>query len=62
MFYTPLPLVIEEDLERTHALAVEDPEISMEEIRIKVFTAKQWTALGRDGLPSVVWRKLWPLV
>ena len=34
----------------------------MEEIRNKVFTAKQWTAPGRDGLSSVVWRKLWPSV
>ena len=39
-FYPPLPLVIKEDSERRHAPAVENPEISMEEIKIKVFTAK----------------------
>ena len=61
-FYPPLPSVIKEDPERTHPPPVEDPEISMEEIRYKLFTAKQWTAPGRDGLPSVVWRKLWPSV
>ena len=60
-FYPP-PVVIEEDSVRTLFSPVEDPEISMEEVRIKVFPAKQWTAPGRDGLPSVVWRKLWPLV
>ena len=39
-FYPPLPSVIKEDPERRHALVVKDPEISMKEIRIKVFTAK----------------------
>ena len=61
-FYPPLPAVIEEDPVRTLFSPVEDPEISMEEVRIKVFTAKQWTAPGRDGLPLIVWRKLWPSV
>ena len=41
LFYPQLPLIIKEDLERTHAPPVKDPEISMEEIRNKVFTAKQ---------------------
>ena len=41
LFYSPLPSVIEEDPERTHPLLVEDPEISVEEIKNKVFTAKQ---------------------
>ena len=40
LFYPPLPLVIKEDLERTYAPPVEDPEISIKEIRNKVFTAK----------------------
>ena len=62
MFYPPLLVIIEEDPVRTLFSPVKDLEISMEEVRTKVFTAKQWIALGKDGLPSVVWRKLWPSV
>ena len=39
-FYPQLPSVIEEDPARTYPPPVEDPEISMEEIRNKVLTAK----------------------
>ena len=40
MFYPPLLAVIKEDPVRTLFSLVKNPEISMEEVRIKVFTAK----------------------
>ena len=39
-FYPPLPLVIKDDPKRMRFSPVEDPEISMEEVRSKVFIAK----------------------
>ena len=41
---------------------VEDPDIMLEEVKRKVFSAKLWKALGLDGLPAIVWRQLWPIV
>ena len=41
---------------------VEDPEITIEEIRRKVFTTKPWKAPGRDGIPAAVWHQLWPVI
>ena len=41
---------------------VEDLDITLEEVKRKVFSAKPWKAPGRDGLPAVVWRQLWPVV
>ena len=38
--YSPLPAVITEDPVRTLFSPVKDPEISMKEVRYKVFTAK----------------------
>ena len=50
-FYPPLPDMI-----------AEEPDITPEEVRRKVFSAKPWKAPGRDGFPAIVWRQLWPVV
>ena len=41
LFYPPLPPIIKEDPERTHPPLIKEPEISIEEIRNKIFMAKQ---------------------
>ena len=41
---------------------IKDPELTLEEVKRKVFSAKPWKAPGRDGLPVIVWRQLWPVV
>ena len=61
-FYPPLPDAITEEPITITVTAVEDPDITMEEIKRKVFSAKPWKAPGRDGLPSIVWQQLWPVV
>ena len=61
-FYPPLPDAITEEPITVTVTAVEDPDITMEEIKRKVFSAKPWKAPGRDGLPSIVWQQLWPVI
>ena len=39
-FYSPLPLIIKEDPKRMQFPPIKDPEISMEEVRSKVFIVK----------------------
>ena len=61
-FFPPLPDVGEEEPDRAGASLVEDPEITLEEVRVKVFSAKPWKAFGSDGLPSAAWQQMWPVV
>ena len=61
-FYPPLPDSIAEEPVTAAITQVEDPDITIEEIKRKVYRAKPWKAPGRDGLPSIVWRQLWPVV
>ena len=58
-FYPPLPQVIAEEPASTSVKPIEDLDLTMEEVRRKVFSAKPWKALGRDGLPAMVWRQIW---
>ena len=41
IFYPPFLLIIKEDFKRTQFFLVKDPEISIKEVRNKVFIAKQ---------------------
>ena len=61
-FFPPLPDASEAEPERASVVSVEDPEITLEEVRVKVFSAKPWKAPGSDGLPSAVWQQMWPEV
>ena len=38
------------------------PTIAMEEVERQLWAAKPWKALGDDGLPVVVWQKIWPVI
>ena len=60
-FFPPLPDVIAEEPEAATMFPVQDPDITLEEVKRKVFSAKPWKAPGRDSLPAVVWRQLWPV-
>ena len=38
------------------------PDLTMQEVEQKVFEAMSWKALGKDGLPAMVWKQIWPVV
>lgn len=61
-FFPPLPDNIEEEVSRPLATAVPMPELTMEEIERQLNTAKDWKAPGQDGLPTAVWKQVWPVV
>ena len=61
-FFPPLPDVGEAEPERASVASIKDPEITLEEVRVKVFSAKPWKAPGSDGLSSAVWQQMWPVV
>jgi len=39
---------------------VKMPEITLGEVEAQLFKMKPWSAPGDDGLPVIVWRKIWP--
>jgi hypothetical protein len=61
-FFPPLPAKIEDEGVRPQRKAVPMPGLTLEEIEEKVMAAKPWKAPGEDGLPAMVWRRLWPVV
>jgi ribonuclease HI len=40
----------------------ENPQLTLEEVRYAVQQVKPWKAPGVDGLPSAVWKELWPVL
>ncbi|OAQ57981.1 reverse transcriptase [Purpureocillium lilacinum] len=61
-FFPPLPARIEAEGERPQRAPVPMPDLTLEEIEEKVMAAKPWKAPGEDGLPAIVWKKLWHVV
>ncbi|PHH92210.1 hypothetical protein CDD83_8410 [Cordyceps sp. RAO-2017] len=61
-FFPPLPTGINAEGERPKRSAVPMPDLTLEEIEEKVMAAKPWKAPGEDGLPAIVWRRLWHVV
>ena len=61
-FFPLLPDVGEAEPERASVASIKNPEITLEEVRVKVFSAKPWKAPGSDSLPSAVWQQMWPMV
>ena len=61
-FFPPLPDVGEAEPERVSVALIKNPEITLKEVRVKVFSAKPWKAPGSDGLLSAVWQQMWPVV
>jgi Reverse transcriptase (RNA-dependent DNA polymerase)/Endonuclease-reverse transcriptase len=61
-FFPLLPTSIEDECPCTNRTPIDMPELTLEEIEEKVFAAKPWKAPGEDGLPSAVWKQVWPVV
>ncbi|KJZ71567.1 hypothetical protein HIM_09036 [Hirsutella minnesotensis 3608] len=54
--------MIEPEGERPQREAITMPDLALQEIEEKVMAAKSWKAPGEDGLPAIVWKKLWHVV
>ncbi|KAM4063865.1 endonuclease/exonuclease/phosphatase [Hirsutella rhossiliensis] len=61
-FFPPLPTRIEPEGERPQRKEIAMPDLTLQEIEEKVMAAKPWKAPGEDGLPAIVWKKLWHAV
>ncbi|XP_044717999.1 reverse transcriptase (RNA-dependent DNA polymerase) domain-containing protein [Hirsutella rhossiliensis] len=61
-FFPPLPTRIEPEGERPQREEIAMPDLTLQEIEEKVMAAKPWKAPGEDGLPAIVWKKLWHVV
>ncbi len=61
-FFQPLPVEIEPEGERPRREETAMPDLTLQEIEEKVMATKPWKAPGEDGLPAIVWKKLWHVV
>jgi hypothetical protein len=62
VFFPEAPGGVEAEGERPQQNAVEMPPLCMEEVERCVRKAKPWKAPGEDGLPTAVWKEVWPEV
>jgi hypothetical protein len=61
-FFSPVPETIEDEGERHQRQPIPMPELTVEEIQCCLLNTKPWKAAGDDGLPTGVWRQVWPAV
>jgi len=61
-FFPPLPEGIEADQLDTKRLPLPFPKLTMEEVERQLAATKSGKAPGQDGLPTVVWKQVWPVV
>ena len=55
-FFLLLPHLIAEEPATIIITPIKDLELTLEEVKRKVFSAKPWKASGRDSLPVIMWR------
>jgi hypothetical protein len=61
-FFPPLPAAIEDEGAQPQQTPVPMPRLTMKEVERRVLAASPWKAPGDDGLPTIVWRQIWPVV
>ena len=55
-FFLPLLYLIAEEPATIIVTPIKDLELTLEEVKRKIFSAKLWKALDKDSLPVIVWR------
>lgn len=60
--FPPLPDNIDDEGTRPQRAPVEMPAITMEEVEWQLLAVKSWKVPGKDRLPVIVWKMMWPTV
>ncbi|KAK7219355.1 hypothetical protein V2G26_007358 [Clonostachys chloroleuca] len=60
-FFPLPPKEIEDEGAKPQRAPVTMPELTLEEVEGQLFAAKSWKAPGKDGLPAIVWKQVWPV-
>ncbi|KAF5973804.1 reverse transcriptase, partial [Fusarium bulbicola] len=61
-FFPPLPDNIEDEGPRQQRAPATMPDLTLEAVERQLWATKSWKAPGEDGLPTIVWKQVWPSV
>lgn len=61
-FFPPVPKDWKEEPPNPNARRIDDPDISVEEVTRAVAKISPYKAPGKDGIPNIAWKRLWPII